>query len=209
MNGKSDPGRRLTAAAMELAAIRPWHEIGWREIASAAGLTLDQAHALAPTRNAILDLLSRQADRAILAAPAAEDEGSVRDRLFDVAMRRFDFLKPYRAGLASVAASAPREPAMALTALCGVGRASQALLLAAAVPAEGLRGALAAQGLGVIWLAALRTFLKDESEDLSATMATLDKQLTRAESLLDKLTPRRRRAAAGPAEGAAEETPPL
>lgn len=205
MNGKQEPGRRLTAAAMELAAIRPWHELGWREIASAAGLTLDQAYELAPTKSAILDLLSRQADRAILAAPAAREEGSARDRLFDVAMRRFDFLKPYRAGLASVAASAPREPGMALAALCSVGRASQALLLAAAIPSEGLRGAFAAQGLGAIWLAALRTFLKDESEDLSATMATLDKQLSRAESLLGRLTPRRRKAAP---EAPAEETPP-
>jgi len=202
---KSTPARRLTAAAMDLAAIRPWHEITWREIAAAAGLTLDTAHELAPSKAAILELLSRQADQAILAAPAAAGDGGARDRLFDVAMRRFDALKPYRAGLASVAASAAREPSTALAALCSVGRASRALLIAAAIPTEGVAGTLRAKGMSAIWLAAMRSFLADESDDLAATMATLDKQLRRAEGLLARLTPRRRQA---PAEAAGDEPPP-
>jgi hypothetical protein len=202
---RNTPARRLTAAAMDLAAIRPWHEITWREIAAAAGLTLDTAQELAPSKAAILDLLSRQADQAILAAPAAAGDGSARDRLFDVAMRRFDALKPYRKGLASVAASAAREPATALAALCSVGRASRALLIAAAIPTEGVAGTLRAKGMSAIWLAAMRSFLADETEDLSATMATLDKQLRRAEGLLGRLTPRRRRA---PAEAPQDEPPP-
>ncbi len=202
---KSTPARRLTAAAMDLAAIRPWHEITWREIAAAAGLTLDTAHELAPNKAAILELLSRQADQAILAAPAAAGDGSARDRLFDVAMRRFDALKPHRRGLASVAASAAREPSTALAALCSVGRASRALLVAAAIPTEGVAGTLRAKGMSAIWLAAMRSFLADESDDLSATMATLDKQLRRAEGLLARLTPRRRQAAA---EAAGDEPPP-
>jgi len=202
---KSTPARRLTAAAMDLAAIRPWHELTWREIAAAAGLTLDTAHELAPSKAAILDLLSRQADQAILAAPAAADDGSARDRLFDVAMRRFDALKPYRKGLASVAASVTREPATALAALCGIGRASRALLIAAAIPTEGVAGTLRAKGMSALWLATMRSFLADESEDLSGTMATLDKQLRRAEGLLGRLTPRRRRATAA---APSDEPPP-
>jgi len=207
MTTKHDPGRRLTAAAMELAAIRPWHEITWREIAATAGLSLDVAHELAPSKAAILDLLSRQADRAVLAAPAALEEGGARDRLFDVAMRRFDALKPYRAGLASVAASAGREPATLLAALCGVGRASRALLVAAAIPTEGIAGTLRAKGMSAIWLAAMRSFLADESEDLSATMATLDKQLRRAEGLIGRFGPRRRATAEAAGEAPAGEAP--
>ena len=207
MTAKHDPGRRLTAAAMELAAIRPWHEITWREIAATAGISLDHAHELAPSKAAILELLSRQADRAVLAAPAAAEEGSARDRLFDVAMRRFDALKPYRAGLASVAASAGREPSTALAALCSIGRASRALLIAAAIPTEGLAGTLRAKGMSAIWLAALRSFLADESEDLSATMATLDKQLRRAEGLIGRFKGRRRAAADASAAPPAGEAP--
>ncbi len=192
MAQKPNPGRKFTAAAMELAALRPWHEITWREIAATAGLTLDQAHELAPSKAAILDLLSRQADQAVLAAPAAAEDGSARDRLFDVIMRRFDALKGFRAGLASVAASAGREPAIVLAGLCSVGRASRALLIAAAIPTEGLAGTLRVKGLSALWLSAMRTFLSDESDDLSATMAKVDRQLQRAEGLIGRFTPRRR-----------------
>lgn len=190
--GKATPGRKLTAAAMELAALRPWHEITWREIASAAGLTLDQAYELAPSKAAILDLLARQADQAVLASPVAAEEGSARDRLFDVVMRRFDALRPYRAGLASVAASAGREPGTLLAGLCSLGRASRALLIAASIPTEGLAGTLRVKGLAALWLSAMRRFLADESEDLAATMAAVDKGLARAEGLIGRFSPRRK-----------------
>jgi hypothetical protein len=51
----------------------------------------------------------------------------------------------------------------------------------------------------------MRSFLADQSDDLSATMATLDKQLRRAEGLLARLKPRHRQPAA---EAAGDEPPP-
>lgn len=191
MGVKSNPERSLTAAAMRLAAIRPWHQVTWREIAAEAGLSLEQAHGVAADKAAILELLSQQIDQAILAEPKAQGEGGPRERLEAVIWRRFTLLRPYRQGLASVARSAPQEPATALTALRSVGRASKALLIAAAIPTEGLRGGLRVKGLSAIWLVALRTFLRDESEELAETHAVLTRQLDRAEGLLQRLKPRR------------------
>src|SRR5690606_36093379 len=113
--------RRLVDAAMELAAQRPWGEVTYRQIVATAGLRLDEAHRLASDKGAILAALARQADRAVLAEPAAIEDGSARDRLFDVLMRRFDQLRPYRAGLASVAASAGRDPGLAFGLACQLG----------------------------------------------------------------------------------------
>ena len=50
------------------------------------------------------------------------------------------------------------------------------------------------QGLGAVYTAGLRAFVNDESEDLSKTMAEIDKRLGQAERLSDLLN--RRRAAA-------------
>jgi hypothetical protein len=55
------------------------------------------------------------------------------------------------------------------------------MLEAASLDASGVRGALRARGLALVWLATLRAFLADESEDLGSTMAALDKALKRAE----------------------------
>lgn len=185
---KREELRRLVDAAMSLAAARPWGEVTYREIVATAGLKLDEAHRLAPDKGAILVALSRQADRAVLAEPAAIEDGGARDRVFDVLMRRFDQLKGYRAGLASVAAASGRDPALALCLTFNLGCSMQAMLVAAGVSTEGLAGLLRIKGLAAIWAGTFRTFLRDESEDLSETMASLDQKLRRAEAILDRFS---------------------
>ena len=51
--------------------------------------------------------------------------------------------------------------------------------------ASGLRGAFRIEGLGAIYGAAMRVWLKDETDDLSKTMAELDKRLGQAERCLN------------------------
>jgi AcrR family transcriptional regulator len=207
---KSEELRRLVDAAMERAAARPWHEVTYREIVATAGMKLDEAYRLAPDKGAILAALSRQADAAVLAEPAAVEDGSARDRLFDVLMRRFDALKPYRAGLAGVAGAAAREPLQSLGQLGRIGCSMRAMLVAAGISTEGLSGALRVQGLVAIWAAAFRRFLRDETPDLSETMAGLDEQLRRAERWMQRCSwrPRRPDETAGEAPGAAPGSPP-
>ncbi len=202
MARKQDPLEKLVAAAMEQAAGRPWHEIGYREIVAAAGLRLDQAYGLAPNKSAILEAMARQADRAVLSEPAALEEGTARDRLFDVLMRRFDALRPWRAGLASVVQSSGRDPGTLLCGAQSLGRSMRAMLLAAGLEPRGFKGLVQVKTLSAVWLATLRDFLKDESEDLSPTMAALDARLRRLESLLRRL-PFRRGAPAAAGDAAA------
>ncbi|HKY94386.1 MAG TPA: TetR family transcriptional regulator [Kiloniellales bacterium] len=185
---KREELRPLIDAAMSLAAARPWNEITYRDIVATAGLKLEEAHALAPGKGAILAALSRQADRAVLAEPAAIEDGSARDRLFDVLMRRFDQLKPYRSGLASVAAASGRDPALALGLAANLACSMQAMLVAAGISTEGLVGLLRIKGTAAIWAGTFRTFLRDENDDLSETMASLDRKLRRAESILQRCT---------------------
>ena len=55
------------------------------------------------------------------------------------------------------------------------------MLEASGVSASGLRGAVRIEGLGAIYACALRVWLKDETADLSKTMAELDKRLAQVE----------------------------
>jgi hypothetical protein len=74
----------------------------------------------------------------------------------------------------------PRDPGLALLlALATLGSMAW-LLEAAGVPAWGLRGSLRTQGMLAVWGTTLRTWERDASEDLAATMAALDKALDRA-----------------------------
>ena len=59
------------------------------------------------------------------------------------------------------------------------------MLEAAGLSASGLRGAFRIEGLGVLYACALRVWLKDESADLSKTMAELDKRLGQVEHYIN------------------------
>ena len=48
------------------------------------------------------------------------------------------------------------------------------MLEAAGASSSGLTGAVRSQGLGAVWLYALRAWRNDESADLSGTMAALE-----------------------------------
>ena len=74
-----------------------------------------------------------------------------------------------------------------VAALCGVFRLrrSMALMLEAAqISAAGVAGIVRIKGLAAIYLAVLRVWLTDDSDDGAATMAALDKRLGQAETLL-------------------------
>ena len=139
----------------------------------------------------------RMADRHALAGDIAVDTG-VRDRLFDLVMRRVDVLQTHRAGVLALFRALPAEPPTALM-LAGAHLRSMAWLLeAAGAPATGLAGMLRAKGLLAVWLWTVRAWRGDTSEDLAATMAALDQALARAGQVEAWLRPGRRREPDGP-----------
>ncbi len=179
-----DLATRAIAAAMRLAAEQGWGKVSLNAVAAACGVSLAELYRRYPSRTAILAALARQADAAVLEGTSAADaKESPRDRLFDVMMRRYDALKPYREGIAAVVAAAPADP-LALVCLCGQARRSMAWMLeAAGIPSGGPLGILKAKALGLIHLSVLRVWLNDDSEDLAKTMAALDKALRRVEPI--------------------------
>ncbi len=183
----------ILSSAMQLAAERGWSGISLGDIAAAAGVPLADLYGEFRSKRSILSAVVRKADEAMLATAAAQPGGSysddepVRDRLFDVLMARFDALQPYRDGLAAAARDTLKDPcAMATAGLCHGNRLIRSMgwaLEAAGVKASGPRGMVRTRGLAAVYASVLPVWLRDESGDLSATMAGLDKRLTRAEKL--------------------------
>jgi len=177
---------RVIDATMALAAGRGWVHVTRADIAAEAGLSLADLYRLYPSKLSILSAFSRRSDAAVLARPAAADE-PVRDRLFDLIMRRIDAMAPHKAALKSIAAGLPRDPA---AALCYVPRflGSMAWLTeAAGLDTSGLLGPLRVKAVAAVYLAALRAWFADESPDHAKTMAALDRALKRAEMVARSL----------------------
>ncbi|MEJ0015638.1 MAG: TetR family transcriptional regulator [Acetobacteraceae bacterium] len=175
----TDFDRALVAAAFRLAGDTGWRGVNVAAAAQAAGLSLARARERFPCRSAILLRFGRLADQAALSEATAE--GIVRDRLFDLLMRRIDVLQMHRAGVLALLAALPAEPPTALLLAVATRRSMRWMLEAAGIGASGLRGELRVRGLLAVWLWTIRAWRGDESEDLSATMAALDLALRRAQ----------------------------
>jgi len=177
-----DPKAALRQALLRMVAAGGWRDLSYAEIAKDAGLSLAAAYQAYPSKAAILTGIGRDIDTRLFASLEEDPlDGSAKDRLFDLLMRRFDALNEHREAYAALAWELPRTPLEAGCLLFQLRQSLGNMLEAAGLSASGLRGAFRIEGLGAVYAAALRVWLKDDSADLSKTMAELDKRLGQVE----------------------------
>ena len=175
----------LIDAAFALGAERGWSNVSPAAAARHAGLDLARARSLFSCNGAILKGFGRHADAYALTNIVTD--GSTKDRLFDILLRRFDYLQNHRAGVMALTRHLPVCPPLAL-ALAEMNIVSMGWLLeGAGVDATGFMGGLKKRGLLGVWLYALRIWLTDDSPDLTATMAAVDTALAKLEGWATRL----------------------
>ncbi|MCT6855855.1 MAG: TetR family transcriptional regulator [Bombella apis] len=182
-NSPHDPSfdRAMIDATLQLAQQHGWQRTSLVEAAREAGLPLARVRQRFPFKAMILLHLNRHIDEAAL---CGERYGTtVRERLFDLLMRRFDAMQDYRAGLCAVMHTLPRDPALAAFLAATTMESLRWIADAAGLECRGLGGIIRQNTLLALWSRALVSWEKDNSPDLSATMQTLDQALTRAERL--------------------------
>jgi AcrR family transcriptional regulator len=175
---------------MRLLAEQPIERIGLAEIAERAGVSLAELRGEFGSPLAVLAGQIKELDRQVLAEVDPDmAEESLRERLFDVLMRRLELLAPHREAVRSLLRSVRRDPPLALALNAMAVRSQQWMLTAAGIGASGPRGMLRAQGLALLFANVLRTWVDDE-DDNSQTLAALDRELERGQrfaGLLDDL----------------------
>jgi AcrR family transcriptional regulator len=180
-------------AFLGLIAEKGFAAVALRDVAETAGVGMADLYRVYPDKVALVAAFMARIDAEVLAGtPHRNDpEETARDRLFDVLMRRYDALRPQRAALAAIRRAGTRDPMLALAMGPSLRRSMAAMLEAASIPSDGLSGALRQNGLLAIHYAVSRIFDRDETADLSKTMAALDNRLKMAErwaQLFDRYT---------------------
>ncbi|HYZ32060.1 MAG TPA: TetR family transcriptional regulator [Crenalkalicoccus sp.] len=183
MSASADPDARLVAGLWRVVAAHGWYGLTLRRVAGAAGLPMEWVRQRSPTPLDLLRLHVEVIDRAVLRGTVAGQGESPRDRIFDVLMRRLDAMQPHRPGLVRFLDELRGDPPIALFVLGLLPRSMAWMLEAAELDTTGLAGVARIQGLVAVWLATLRAWLADDSPDLGATMAALDRALDRAEQV--------------------------
>jgi hypothetical protein len=163
--------RDLARAALTLAASTPWREVTLLKLADSAARPISDFYGA--SLGEAVDCVEEAFDRAIGDNLEALDAGhSVRDRLFELIMRRFEAMEPHRAAVIAMEAGADRDPTLMAAAHQRHVRCARWVLALSGLEADGMTGQARAQGLGVIIG--------------QARMASLDKNLRRAEEMFGR-----------------------
>ena len=195
---KADLPKHIIETAFALAAEQGWRDLSLAQIAEAAKVPLSSLYPIYPSKQAIIEGYADYLDATVMGAEDLEgEEAPARDRLFDVLMRRLEAMQPQREAIGAILQDQLRDPLSLCCGGCRLKRSMAAMLEAAGFSTSGLRGLVRIKGLSAIYLSTLRVWLRDDSEDMAKTMASLDKQLRRVDSLCSRFAERRMRRAAG------------
>ena len=194
-NGRPDssgsagsPRKRVVEALMALAATTRWDAITLPMISEKAGVSLADLRDIAPSKGALLGSFAKEIDRAVLdgIAPDMIDE-PMRDRLLDIMLKRFDALTPYKEALRGIRKHGPRD-LLSLVALNGIAVNSWRYMLAGAdIDTEDDLGMVRVQGAALVFSRAFDTWLDEDDTGLTRTMAALDKELKRGETIMGRV----------------------
>lgn len=166
-----------------------WAELaekGWRQtrleaVAERAGIARAALRGRIRCLFDILRLHGEVVDAGMVAGLLPDAVASPRDRVFDAVMQRIDQMQPHRDGLVRFLAEVKTDPLTALGLAPLMAGSMARLLDAAGVDSTGPLGLARVKGLCAVWLYTVNAWRQDESADLSATMAALDRALERAE----------------------------
>ncbi len=192
---------KLIDSAFSLIAEKGWLHFTMADLARHSQIDLADIYAFFPGKIDLLLALSIRADKEMLGVVEPDmdmdqdqDEETPRDRLFELMMARFDVLTPYKAALDNILRAMPFDPLTSIALTASLGRSVVWMMEAAGIPSAGLRGSVRLAALGGLYLYVMRHWMKDDSADMSTTMAKLDKMLSQAEELANSFDSPRDRA---------------
>lgn len=178
---KTDPSDKIIDAALTWASKHGWQSLHLDDLCPETGLSLDEIQTVFPKKSDILRAFIKRVDDNTFTDYAADEGDSTRERLFDLMMRRFDEFNHHKDAMKEIVQYAWCRPKTLCSRGCSLYCSMRKLLETAGVNVSGFHGMARAQALSLIFLSTFRIWLKDNSDDMSKTMARLDKRLGAAE----------------------------
>ena len=111
-----------------------------------------------------------------------EDAGdvSIREKITEGLLHRFEVYAPFRAQVTALNQATPTHPELAMRLLDGLESVVRRILVMSGDDAKGITGMMRVKGVIGVCLAAGRVWMTDDSPDLAATMKALDRHMLQA-----------------------------
>ena len=174
--------KTLITLAMNLITKRGWCNLTLQELATEASVPLIEIYRVFPEKRSILITFVRHIDQEVLSQNMNDDlSDPPRDRLFEILMRRFESLQPYRESLNIIAQEWYRDLIPMIMTAPHFIRSMRWMLHLAAIDLNTPKGSFLTIAVSALYVRTLRVWLTDQSMDMSRTMAVIDRNLKRLE----------------------------
>ena len=176
---------KIISATLKLADKVPWHEITMDSIAESAKIKSSTLAKIFPTKLSILGAFSHQLDEQIrLNFSNDEQRSSTRDQLFEILMLRFDKLNQHKKAIKLIFnETIPSDPFAVAHGLNSLFCSMKSVLDTVGIQTQTPLGCFNIKALSIIFLHNFFIWLEDDSSDMAKTMASLDRDLAKAETL--------------------------
>ena len=182
--------QKVFKGLMELVSDVGWSDFTLAALARNQEIEELELEKLFSDKVGLLQAFSEFIDEQILANldPDILDPGiSIRERLLEIMLVRFDVLAPYKDGVCELLKVTGKDPKMFVVAAKAIRISMRSSLEAAGVSTRGVRGNIKIKGLAAVFLLGMRTWSKEERNDITATTRILDDRLKWAESIAKSL----------------------
>ncbi len=160
--------KKIIEALLTLLAEQPIERIGLGDIANTAGVSLADLRDEFSSVMSILAAHMKEIDRQVLASDISDmSDEPVRERLFDILMRRLEAHAPHKAAIRSLMKSSLRNPPLALALNSFAARSMSWMMTAAGISTAGPRGIVRAQALTLLYARVVATWAEDEDPGLA------------------------------------------
>ena len=184
---KADLPRIIVDYALDIASRQNWSDTSLEEIADQSGLTLEDLKKTYPSKNSIVAAYTTRIDECVLNSITSEykfNSKCGRDRLLIVLIKRFEIMNTNKYAIKSIFRAYTSDVEALARGPLSLYRSMRWMLEAANISYTGGKGQVRIKGLSLIYLSVLRTWFKDDGDNMLDTIARLDSQLYRAERML-------------------------
>ncbi len=183
----SDLTAKLAACALDLAAVKPWQDITLSDLCAGGDVALVECAKASINKAHVTAHLDAHTDQSMLSNASKLDRSqSVRDRLFEVLMGRFDVLEDHRAAWVSILKADSNDLVAGLARRARRARTGAWALEASGGSTSELGSASRAIGLAKVMRVTEAVWCED-GPDLAKTMAKLDQELRTGEEWIGRV----------------------
>ncbi len=178
---KKNSKNKIVLAALKILARQGWDKLTLDQVARAAKISLAQVKKDFHDGDDLIAAIAQYVGaEALVTVGKLDKNASVKDRLFEIMMARFDVLQQHRAAFLKIMDAMQRNPSLLRRFLPVQFEAMKAMLRFAGATQKKSHEAFSIAGLSGIYALTLCVWRNDNSADLSRTMAALDRYLRRA-----------------------------